>query len=160
MTQSPDSPSARLTSSGRQNFIRDVTEGEWAGWAASANDPFNETAGPFYVRAQDDGSVLCAMRVETRHLNGGGMMHGGAFMTFADFCMFAFASGLGDDDSVTLSFNCEFLKGVPVGATIYGTGEVVRRTRRMVFVRGLMRVDDKPVFSFSGVLTKLPTAAA
>jgi len=147
-----------LTSPGRQNFIRDVLEGEWKGWSASANDPFNETTGPFYVRAQEDGSVLCAMRVEQKHLNGGGMMHGGAFMTFADFCLFAFASGLGDDDSVTLSFNCEFLKGVPQGATVYGTGEVIRRTRRMVFVRGLMRVDDAPVFSFSGVLTKLPTA--
>jgi len=36
----------------------------------------------------------CAFRVEKKHLNGQRHVHGGAFMSFADYCLFAMASPL------------------------------------------------------------------
>ena len=70
---------------------RVVDEGEWAGWTQFTGDPFEEHAGPFFYRRHDDGSIRCAMRVEHKHLNGGHFVHGGALMTFADYCLFAIA---------------------------------------------------------------------
>ena len=40
----------------------------------------------------DDGQVRCAFRVEKKHLNGMRNVHGGCFMTFADYCLFAMAA--------------------------------------------------------------------
>lgn len=132
-----------------------VTEGEWQGWYYSTGDAFNAHVGPFYYREQDDGSRVCAMRVEPRHLNGGGMMHGGALMTFADYCLYVFGATLGDPYMVTVSFSSDFVGAVPPGAIVECTGEVIRNTRSMVFVRGLMTANGETVFSFSGVLKKI-----
>lgn len=132
-----------------------VTEGEWQGWHYSTGDAFNAHVGPFYYRDLEDGTRVCAMRAEPRHLNGGGMMHGGALMTFADYCLYAFAATLGDPNMVTVTFQSDFVGAVPPGAVVKCTGEVVRNTRSMVFVRGLMTVEGETVFSFSGILKKI-----
>lgn len=139
--------------SGSQRVL--VKDGEWQGWYYSTGDAFNAHVGPFYYREREDGTPVCAMRVEARHLNGGGMMHGGALMTFADYCLYVFGATLGDPHMVTVSFNGEFVGAVQEGAVVECTGEVIRGTRSMVFLRGLMAVGDETVFSFSGVLKKI-----
>ena len=69
-----------------------VTDGEWAGWQCyPGGDPFEDLAGPFYYRVDADGRKVCAFRAERKHMNGGGFMHGGCVMTFADFCLFVIA---------------------------------------------------------------------
>lgn len=132
-----------------------VKGGEWDGWFLYGNDPFEDHAGPFYYRLQDDGRPLAAMRTEAKHMNGGGFMHGGAIMTFADYCLFVIArEALTDSRSVTATFNGEFVGAVPPGALVECTGEVVKNARSMVFVRGLMTTGGEPVMSFSAVLKK------
>lgn len=132
-----------------------VKGGEWDGWFLYGSDPFEDHAGPFYYRLQDDGKPLCAMRTEPKHMNGGGFMHGGAIMTFADYCLFVIArEALADSRAVTATFNGEFVGGAPPGALVECTGEVVRNARSMVFVRGLMTTGGEPVMSFSAVLKK------
>ena len=132
-----------------------VEDGDWRGWFYSTGDAFNAHVGPFYYRLRDDGTPVCATRVEARHLNGGGMMHGGAMMTFADYCLYVFGATLGDPYMVTVSFNGEFVGAVQEGAVVECTGEVIRSTRSMVFLRGLMTTNGEAVFSFSGVLKKI-----
>ena len=68
------------------------TDGEFAGWRTWSRDSFESNTGPFWHRMDDDGRVRCAFRVEQKHLNGLRNVHGGCFMTFADYCLFAFAS--------------------------------------------------------------------
>ena len=46
--------------------------------------------GPFCFRV-DDGRARCAFQPRREHLNGGGTIHGGALMSFADFSLFAIA---------------------------------------------------------------------
>ncbi len=136
----------------RGSSLQVVAEGNWEGWNCPSGDPFNDTAGPFYVRPQQDGTVICAMQVQPKHLNGGGMMHGGVMMTFADFCLYAFAGSLGDAGAVTITLNGDYIGAVPEGAIVECTGEMLRRTGSMAFVRGVMRSNDAVVFTFSGVL--------
>jgi uncharacterized protein (TIGR00369 family) len=133
-----------------------VTEGEWEGWRCyPGGDPFEDLAGPFYFRIGDDGRPVCAFRAEHKHMNGGGFMHGGCVMTFADFCLFVIArDDIDGSRTVTATFNCELVGTARAGELVECTGEVVKAGRSMVFVRGLITCEGEPVASFSSVLKK------
>ena len=134
---------------------RVITEGEWAGWTTYSVDPFEDHAGPFYFRIDEAGRPVCGMRVEHQHLNGGGFMHGGAIMTFADYCIFVIArEALQDSHSVTASFNGDFVGAVPPGSLVECRGDIVKAARSMVFVRGLITTGDQPVMNFSAIIKK------
>lgn len=140
---------------------RVVNEGEWKGWMQFTADPFEEHAGPFFFRREKDGSTRCAMKVEGKHLNGGRSIHGGALMTFADFCLFGIAQDeLHGGHAVTTTFNGDFVNSVSEGALIECTGEVIRSTRHLIFVRGLMHRRGDPIFAFSGTLKRIHASAS
>ena len=133
-----------------------IEAGEWAGWREWRTDPFETQSGPFYMRAEPDGSMRCAFRAEKKHMNGGGFMHGGCVMTFADYSLFAFAQGvLGEGHAVTVSLNGEFVGTAHEGDLIEATGEVVKAGKSMVFLRGLISTGGEPMMSFSGVIKKV-----
>jgi uncharacterized protein (TIGR00369 family) len=133
---------------------RQVTEGDWAGWSAYGADPFEDLTGPFYYR-REDGGLVCAFRAEKKHMNGGGFMHGGCMVTFADYALFIIAmDALADVGSVTASLNAEFVDAAREGERIEARGEVVRAGASMVFVRGLMTASGRPILNFSAILKK------
>lgn len=138
-----------------------VEEGEWAGWRTwTGGDPYEDLSGPFYFREEADGSVRCAFRAEKKHMNGGGHMHGGCMLTFADFCLFAISHPIrrqsGDDSPhVTVSLNGEFIGPARIGDLIEGRGEVVRAGGSLTFVRGVIETGGQPMLSFSGVTKKV-----
>jgi uncharacterized protein (TIGR00369 family) len=133
-----------------------VKQGEWAGWSYyPGGDPFEDLAGPFYWKTGDDGRPVCAFRPERKHMNGGGFMHGGCIMTFADFCLFVIArQDLEGSMSVTATFNGEFVGPALEGQLVECRGEVVKAGRSLVFVRGLITADGEPVMPFSATLKK------
>ena len=135
-----------------------ITEGEWAGWSTWTHDAFETTAGPFYMREDADGSIRCAFRAEKRHMNGGGFMHGGCTLTFADFCLFALCEKQRTGPGVTVSLNGEFTGSARPGDRIECTGGPVKVGGSLVFVRGLIvnaSHDDAPMLSFSGVIKNM-----
>jgi acyl-coenzyme A thioesterase PaaI-like protein len=136
-----------------------VTEGEWAGWNQyPGGDPFEDLAGPFYCRVDEAGRRVCAFRTERKHMNGGGFMHGGCMMTFADFSLFWIANdAITGSRSVTATFNCELVGTAHEGALVECVGEIVKAGRSMVFVRGIISnasAGGEPMMSFSSVLKK------
>jgi acyl-coenzyme A thioesterase PaaI-like protein len=138
-----------------------VTEGEWAGWSYyPGGDPFEDLAGPFYWKNDPDGRRRCAFRAEPKHMNGGGFLHGGCVMTFADYCLFVIAGeAIEGSRCVTATFNGEFVGTAHIGELVECTGEVVKAGRSMVFLRGLITnasQGGEPVMSFSAVLKKTP----
>lgn len=130
-------------------------DGEFAGWRTWTRDSYESHSGPFWHRMEDDGTIRCAFRVEKKHLNGGGNVHGGCFMTFADYCLFAFASPIMQGPGVTVSFGCEFLDAAREGELIEATGEVTRAGASLVFLRGLLKSGERPLFTFSGTIKRL-----
>lgn len=133
-----------------------VTEGEWAGWSHyPGGDPFEDLAGPFYWKMADDGRPVCAFKPERKHMNGGGFMHGGCIMTFADFCLFVIAREvIPGGMSVTATFNGEFVGPAYEGKIVECRGEVVKAGKSLVFVRGLITTGGEPVMPFSATLKK------
>jgi acyl-coenzyme A thioesterase PaaI-like protein len=139
--------------------LETVTDGEWAGWSwYPGGDPFEDLAGPFYFKTDDDGVPVCAFRAERKHMNGGLFMHGGCVMTFADFALFVIArDAIAGTSTVTATFNCELVGTAREGDLVECRGEVVKGGRSMVFVRGIISnasAGGEPMMSFSSVLKK------
>ena len=133
-----------------------VTEGEFANWMNWPHDAFETRAGPFYFRTDENGQSVSAFRAEQKHMNGGGFMHGGCMLTFADFALFAIGwRELQGGHSVTVSLGGEFLGPAHVGDLIECAGEVTKAGKSMVFVRGLIKTGDNPMMSFSGVVKRV-----
>lgn len=118
-------------------------------------DPFEDYAGPYFFKKMEDGSIRCAFEALPHHCNGGGFLHGGSLMTFADYALFALAGDVLDGPGVTVSFNSEFISAVGAGNFIEATGEVVRNTRSMIFVRGQVFCGDETLLNFSGVIKRI-----
>jgi len=131
------------------------TEGEFAGWRTWSRDSFETHTGPFWHRMEDDGSIRCAFRVEKKHLNGSGNVHGGCFMTFADYCLFAIAGPLLQGPGITVGFGCEFLDAAREGELIEGTGEVTRAGGSLIFLRGQLTSGERMLFTFSGTIKRV-----
>ena len=71
----------------------ELTEGPFAGWITwgAGSDPFETANGPFCFKIEN-GTARCAFQPRREHLNGGGAVHGGALMRFADFALFSIAT--------------------------------------------------------------------
>jgi acyl-coenzyme A thioesterase PaaI-like protein len=80
---------------------------------------------------------------------------GGCLMTFVDFSLFAFASReLGTTPAVTVTLNAEFIDGAKIGELIEAEGEVVRAGRSLIFLRGTLRCDGRPLVIYSGTVKR------
>ena len=129
--------------------------GEWTGWTLWDRDAFEVHAGPFYARKGEDGRVVCAFRAEAKHMNGGGFMHGGVLLTFADYALFAIGEGAMSGPSVTASLHGDFLDTAGIGDLVEARGEVTRAGRSLVFLRGLITCGDRSLMSFTGIVKKV-----
>jgi uncharacterized protein (TIGR00369 family) len=104
---------------------------------------------------EDDGTIRCAFRVEKKHLNGAGNVHGGCFMAFADYCLFAIAGTVLQGPGVTVAFSCEFLDAAREGELIEGSGEITRAGGSLIFLRGQLKAGERCVFTFSGTIKRV-----
>ena len=139
-------------------FRHDVvvaTEGEFAGWTTWSRDSFESSNGPFWHRIDENGQVQCVFRVEKKHLNGSGNVHGGCFMTFADYCLFAMASPVLQGSGVTVSFGCEFLDAAREGELVEGRGEITRAGGSLIFLRGTLKSGERTLFTYSGTIKRI-----
>jgi acyl-coenzyme A thioesterase PaaI-like protein len=132
-----------------------IETGQWAGWRTWPHDTFESGVGPFYYRRDEAGKVVCRFIAEPRHMNGGGFMHGGCFLTFADYSCFAIAEDHTQGPSVTVNLSGDFLSSASAGDVMEATGEVTRAGGRLIYVRGIITANGKPALSFTSVITRI-----
>lgn len=118
---------------------------------------FNSANGPFYVRRDGEEMVL-GFRVEQRHCNPAGILHGGMMMTVADMTAgfgTAFKSGI-DKFMPTVNMTFDFVASGHVGDWVEGRCEVLKVTRSLAFATVMLSVQDKPMLRASAVM-KIPS---
>jgi acyl-coenzyme A thioesterase PaaI-like protein len=93
----------------------------------------------------------------TRQSNLGNVVHGGAILTFIDMAMFAggHAAGVSDIGAVTLDLAAQFISPAQLEQPLDATVELLKETKRLAFLRGLVEQDGRVVASWSGSLRKL-----
>lgn len=116
---------------------------------------FDAMVGPYYRKQTDDGPVHGVL-AEARHLNPGGVIHGGMLMTFIDRTLGALVwHAIGGRPCATVSLNTDFLAPARPGDWIECRGQVTRQTRALVFVRGELTTGDRTLMTASGIWKKL-----
>jgi uncharacterized protein (TIGR00369 family) len=147
-------PHDKLDEPKRHGLVK-IEQGPWTGWYHwEPVDFFEEHAGPFYCQPEGD-AVLCAFLPQDKNRNGGGNIHGGALMTFADYALFMIAGGMDTSvHGVTMTMNCEFVGAAEPGKLLTARGEVVRQGMSVAFVRGIIDDEGRPVMAFSGTIKK------
>ncbi|HIC56853.1 MAG TPA: PaaI family thioesterase [Acidobacteria bacterium] len=119
------------------------------------DDPFEDHVGPLGYKVVD-GTITFAFLADARHRNTAGTVHGGMLMTFADFalCLTATWDQPGEK-CVTVSCNSEFVAPGRPGDVIEASGEVVRRTRSLTFVRGQVYADERILLNYSAIVKRI-----
>ena len=119
------------------------------------DDPFEDNVGPLGYKVVDR-TITFAFLADARHRNTAGTVHGGMLMTFADFalCLTATWDQPGEK-SVTVSCNSEFVAPGRPGDLIEASGEVVRRTKSLTFVRGQVYADDRILLNYSAIVKRI-----
>ena len=119
------------------------------------DDPFEDHVGPLGYKVID-GTITFAFLADARHRNTAGTVHGGMLMTFADFalCLTATWDQPGEK-CVTVSCNSEFVAPGRPGDVIEASGEVVRRTRSLTFVRGQVYADERILLNYSAIVKRI-----
>ena len=118
--------------------------------------------GELIIRAEGEipgGSRHCRVRLFPRqhHVNLGGQMHGGTTLGLIDVSMFAamyLLRGASTAGAVTLELQTQFIGAGDPARPLDAVVEVLRETRRMGFLRGLVVQEDDLVASFTGILRK------
>ena len=129
----------------------------WWTWDLPDEERFNSTLGKLLVRSDGAGRAVCRMFPGRRQSNLGDVVHGGAILTFIDMAMFAggHAAGAALGPSVTLDLSAQFLAPARLGLPLDATVEVLRESKRMAVMRGLVEQEGERVAAWSGTLRKL-----
>jgi uncharacterized protein (TIGR00369 family) len=131
--------------------------GWWTWDLAKADDRFNATLGKLLVRGEGEGKARCRMFPDVRQSNLGNIVHGGAILTFIDMAMFAggYAAGASLGPSVTLDLSAQFLNAAKLGLPLDCSVELLRESRKMAVMRGLVEQEGVVVAAWSGTLRKI-----
>lgn len=128
-----------------------------AGWQLDPDDGFIGHVGGLW-RRDVGGQVQLAFVAQAFHANRNGVVHGGMLMTFTDRALGQTARlATGAGRGATISLNYQFLAPVRIGDIVEITPQIVKVTRRMVFMAGTATVRDTPVISAQGVFRMFHT---
>jgi uncharacterized protein (TIGR00369 family) len=110
--------------------------------------------GPLYVKQLERGIAL-GFRVEPRHCNPMGICHGGMMATFCDMLLPISAHYLSQDLArrflPTINLQVDFLAASALGAWVQGEAQLLRATRSMVYMQGLVTADGENAARVSGI---------
>lgn len=133
----------------------------WYTWNLSDPSRFNgQVMGPLLVRHESENS--CRLRMATAHIhtNLANNIHGAVSLALMDISLFAaFRSLRGGDGggSVTLELSSQFIGAGQPGLPLDAVVEIMRETRRLVFLRGTVvqgENDENLIAAFSGIVRK------
>ncbi len=132
----------------------------WYSWDLKDESRFNGAVmGSLRVR-QDGDRARLRMFPEVRHTNLQDMIHGAVTLSLIDIALFSGMHMLRESDAgmaVTLELSTQFIGGGKVDQPLDAVVEVLRETRRLIFLRGEVvqgENDEHLVAAFSGLVRK------
>ncbi len=117
--------------------------------------PYFNSIGPIFVRPAQDGGMILGLRVAGKHLNLGGVTHGGMLLTLADGAMSASlaAARVPRQRNVTVSLSSEFLDGARPGDWLEAHVSLRKVGGRLAFVDCDLMVGERCVLHASAVFS-------
>lgn len=129
----------------------------WMRWELSDPTRFNARLGRVIVRLDADGRVRMRSFPGREQSNISGRVHGGALLGLIDIALFATARMHGileAGTAVTVDLSTQFIGAGAIDAPLDLVSEVLRETRRLVFLRGLAEQEGRVIAAYSGTIRK------
>jgi acyl-coenzyme A thioesterase PaaI-like protein len=142
------------------NFIYtpDPENPGWCRWVMADTSRYNEAVlGRQIVRAEGPNTARLRMFPQHLHTNSGNKIHGGIILGLADVSLFSalyVLRGVDAGKSVTVDLSAQFIGGGDPSRPLDAVVELLRETRRLAFLRGLIVQDDDIGASFAGTIRK------
>ena len=137
-------------------FGEDLDNPGWHSWRLKDATRYNGFLGPLLVRREGDAARVRMMPTRV-HTNLQNSIHGGTTMGFADVALFAAARMMGmieAGSAVTLDMSFQFIGTGRADIYLDAEVDVLRETRRLIFMRGLIVQGDARLAAFSGTVRK------
>ncbi len=128
----------------------------WQTWQLSDETRYNAFLGPLLVRREANVARV-RMMPERKHSNLANAVHGGTTLGFIDVALFGASRAFGlieAGTAVTLDLSVQFIGAGATGIALEAEVELLRETRRLLFLRGLVVQSDDKVAAFSGTIRK------
>ena len=137
-------------------FGEDPDHPGWHSWRLKDETRYNGFLGKLIVRRE---GVLARVRMfPTRvHSNLQDAIHGGTTLGFIDVALFGASRMFGlieAGTAVTLDLSTQFIGAGRMGEPLDAEVELLRETRRLIFMRGLVVQGDDKIAAFSGTIRK------
>jgi uncharacterized protein (TIGR00369 family) len=130
----------------------------WFHWRMSDERRFNANVmGKMIVRQEREGHARVRMFPTIKHSNVMGNLHGGIILSLIDVGMFAGSRMFGlieAGTAVTLDLAVQFIGAGVIGVPLDAEVELLKETRRLLFLRGLVVQGETRVAAFSGTIRK------
>ncbi|HZH55898.1 MAG TPA: PaaI family thioesterase [Burkholderiaceae bacterium] len=124
-------------------------------WREHQPSGLMSTLGPLLSRREADEWVY-GMRVDARHLNQAGLVHGGTLTTLMDHALSTIAwQHAGKSPCLTVQLNTNFLSGAQNGQLLVARGRVTHSTGSMVFLDGSIQADGTLVATGQAIMRRL-----
>jgi acyl-coenzyme A thioesterase PaaI-like protein len=124
------------------------------GWEESISDKFTGSLGSLWLRKH--GEVRGGFFAGMKQTNERGVVHGGALMTLSDIVLgYAVGAETGCFELATAQLSLQFLSAARIGDFVVCEPQILRVTSRIVFTRGILRVDDRLIASADGLVKRL-----
>jgi uncharacterized protein (TIGR00369 family) len=129
----------------------------WWTWPDIPEGSFAAATGKMLFRLDGPGRGLVRMFPTEAHMNMGGSIHGGAVMSFIDMALFGGGrcAGMSQGHYVTLDMTTHFLARGKAGVPLDAHVELIRQTRSLAFLQGVVRQEGEPCYSFTGTLKRI-----
>ncbi len=137
-------------------FGEDPDHPGWHSWQLKDATRYNGFLGKLIVR-REDGKARVRMFPQRVHSNLQDAVHGGTTLGFIDVALFAASRMFGlieAGTAVTLDLSTQFIGSGRMGQPLDAEVELLRETRRLIFMRGLVVQGPDTIAAFAGTIRK------
>ncbi|HUF55398.1 MAG TPA: PaaI family thioesterase [Thermohalobaculum sp.] len=121
-------------------------------WRQVRGEGFSRLVGPIRFARAGDNLWHAGLEIEDRHLNVGGVCHGGVLLTLADVAMGTASHEAADGHGcATIEFGSHFLAAVKKGQTALAVVHQARRARDLSFMAAEIHAGGRLCVRASGI---------
>ena len=125
--------------------------------AVEHTGPFLAQNGPLYCK-KADGKLVLGIRIDDRHTNTRGIVHGGMLVTLADSALgiVLYNSRTPPQPIVTVSLSTDFIESAYPGDWVEAHVDILRIGKRLAYANCYLQVGDRRILRASGVFALMP----
>lgn len=131
------------------------TPADAAPWREHQPAGLMSTLGPMLTR-REAGGWAYGLRMDERHLNQAGIVHGGTTTALMDQALSAIAwEHAGKQPCLTVQLTLSFVRAAQAGQTLVARGTVTHSSGSMVFLNGTLHADEALIATAQAVMKRV-----